>query len=92
MAFFGFSRRQPSGRSIFQAGSTYVDAAVPTGAINGINNVYTITQAPSPVDSIRVFVNGVLQLKGTDYTLATTTITFVTAPPVSAALTVWYRF
>jgi hypothetical protein len=51
----------------------------PTGAVNGINTIFTLPTTPGPV--VLVYRNGLLQKGGgVDYTLAATTITFVSAP------------
>ncbi len=48
----------------------------PAGLINGINDTFTLSSIPSPSTSLLLFINGQLITQGTDYTLATATITF----------------
>jgi hypothetical protein len=60
-------------------GVGFVDQQTPTGAINGVNTAFTLTQAPSPSASLTVFLNGLLMSAGVDYTLSGSTITFATA-------------
>lgn len=49
----------------------------PSGTVNGSNKVFTITSA----NLMALFLGGVYQRPGgVDYTLSSTTITFVTAP------------
>jgi len=48
----------------------------PTGLVNGINDTFTLSSTPSPSTSLLLFINGQLITQGTDYTLATATITF----------------
>lgn len=48
----------------------------PTGLINGINDTFTLANAPSPSTSLMLFINGQLITQTTDYTLASNTITF----------------
>jgi hypothetical protein len=60
-------------------GVGFVDQATPTGAINGVNATFTLSQSPSPSASLTVFLNGLLQTAGVDYTAAGTAITFATA-------------
>jgi len=48
----------------------------PSGLVNGINDTFTLSSTPSPSTSLLLFINGQLITQGTDYTLATATITF----------------
>jgi hypothetical protein len=54
----------------------------PTGAVNGVNKVFTLPVAPLAGQIVLVFLNGVLQNPGVsnDYTISGSTITFNTAP------------
>lgn len=63
----------------------------PSGLINGSNLVYTLAFTPDDASSVSVFLNGILQRLTTDYTLAASTITFVTAPAVGQDLRVTYN-
>jgi len=58
-------------------GVGFVDSEAPTGAINGVNNSFTLTQSPNPVASLSVFRSGVRLKPGTDYTVNGTSLTFV---------------
>src|SRR6056300_1967153 len=49
---------------------------------------YTLTNINNDVDSVMVFLNGVLQRPTTDYTVSGTTLTFGTAPANSYAITI----
>lgn len=52
---------------------------VPTGTVNSSNTVFTLPTTPGPV--VLIYRNGVLQQGGgADFTLAGSTVTFVTAP------------
>lgn len=53
----------------------FITGEIPKGTIDGSNAVFTTASTPSG-GSIEVFRNGVLQLAGTDYTLAAASITF----------------
>lgn len=58
---------------------THVDSEVPSGTVNGSNVTFTLAATPA-AGSLHLYQNGV-RLKATDdYSLATATITFVTAP------------
>jgi hypothetical protein len=60
-------------------GVGFVDQQIPTGATNGVNNTFTVSQTPSPSTSLSVFLNGLLMSIGVDYTFSGTTITFLPA-------------
>jgi hypothetical protein len=49
-----------------------------SGAINGTNRVFTLLSTPSNFSMI--YLNGVLQLPGTNYTISGPTVTFNNAP------------
>lgn len=51
----------------------------PAGLINGVNTVYTLSQEPA-AGTVRVYLNGVRQRPGTDYTVTGQNITFTVAP------------
>lgn len=72
---------------------TFADAEVPGGLINGANTSYSLAHTPSPAASLKLFKNGQeLIAGGADYTLATATITAVTAPATGDTLIAFYRF
>jgi len=58
-------------------GVGFVDGETPAGALNGVNNVFTLSQIPNPAASVAVFRNGVFQKLGTDYNVNNNTITFL---------------
>lgn len=62
------------------AGAIY-HGETPVGAINGSNTTFTLTYVPV-AGTLQVFLNGILQLGGVNYTLTGQTITF-TNPPQS---------
>jgi len=74
------------------AGTYFVDWAVPTGAINDVNNVFTLASEPSPATSLFVSLNGQVLKETDDYSLSGTTLTLVSAPPTGSLLQVQYRF
>jgi hypothetical protein len=49
---------------------------VPSGTINGVNLIFTLTQSPSPVTSLELHKNGLLMMRNTHYTLSGSTVTF----------------
>jgi len=75
------------------AGGTYfVENETPTGVIDGENTTFTLSFAPNPTTSLKVYLNGQrFKNTGTDYTLLETTLTMTTAPDVGSILTVDYH-
>jgi hypothetical protein len=59
-----------------------------------VNAVFTLVSMPSPVGSLELYRNGLLQLQATDYQISTNTITFFLAsvPQTGDLLTASYRF
>jgi hypothetical protein len=57
----------------------FVDEEVPGGLVDGANPNFTLASAPSPVSSLHLYRNGLLQKAGFDYTLTGSTVAFVTA-------------
>lgn len=64
---------------------------VPSGAVNSINTVFTISN--SPVNgTVQVILNGLLQKPGIgfDYIISNQTITFIKAPHTNSEILVHY--
>lgn len=71
----------------------FADAETPSGVIDGVNDTFTLANAPSPAASLQLFLSNNLQIQGTDYNLSGVTITFVVPPAVdNTSLLAWYRF
>ncbi len=68
-----------------------VDDESPIGTPNGVLTTFTIAHAPSPIASLKVFVNGLKQKLTDDYTFSGTTITFLIAPPTNSIILCDYR-
>lgn len=79
--------------SVTIPGVGFVDQETPTGAINGVNGVFTLSQTPSPSTSLAAYRNGLLLTAGVDYTLSGAVITFMTGlvPQTSDILSCSYR-
>ena len=60
-------------------GSGFVQE-IPSGTMNGINKVFTLSFAPSPAASLQDTLNGVLQVPSIDITVVGATITYTVAP------------
>jgi hypothetical protein len=74
-------------------GPTFVDGETPAGLINGVNSVFTLANSPNPPESLHIYRNGLLLKSGTDYTLSTNTINFLSGaiPQAGDLLTAVYR-
>lgn len=57
----------------------FVDDGSLTGDVDGINKIFTLSEEPE-TDSLRVYLNGILNIPDTDYILSGVTVTFTTAP------------
>jgi hypothetical protein len=79
--------------SVSIPGVGFVDQETPSGAINGVNTTFTLSQTPSPSTSLAVYRNGLRLSSGVDYTLSGAVITFLTglAPQISDTLICSYR-
>ena len=60
-------------------GPQFADGELLTGVVDGTNNTFTLSGPPSPVSSLALFRNGIMQKPGVDYTLTGSTVAFVTA-------------
>jgi hypothetical protein len=79
--------------SVSIPGVGFVDQETPTGAINGTNAVFMLSQTPSPVASLALYRNGLLMSASVDYTLSGMTVTFLSAsiPQSTDTLIASYR-
>ena len=57
---------------------------------NSSTTVFTLTNSPASTTEARVFLDGILQILTTDYTISGTSLTFVTAPATGQNITVLY--
>lgn len=69
----------PCGASGATESPLFVDAETPAGNVDGANANFTLLSAPSPVTSLSLYRNGVLQKQGFDYALAGNVVSFVAA-------------
>jgi hypothetical protein len=72
----------------------FSDSEVPSGSINGTNTVFTLAFAPSPAGSLELYLNGLRQDAGIDFSLSTNVVTFFTAsnPQSGDLLLASYRY
>jgi len=78
--------------NLYIAGSNYIIRETPGGLVNGSNVTFTLLNAPNPVGSETLFLNGLLQEPGAgnDYTISGATITMAVAPQSTDRLRVNY--
>lgn len=80
----------PSGSIV---STSFADNETPSGTVNGVNDTFTLAHTPIPAGSLQLTVNGqLMKANGTDYTLTTNSIVFVTAPPTGSIIIAWYRY
>jgi hypothetical protein len=72
------------------AGGGTPQREAPAGTLNGTNTVFTLSFTPNPVDSLLLFLNGVAQNPGADYSISGVTITFTVPPVASDWMMAWY--
>jgi hypothetical protein len=84
----------PCGGGGGAAGSSFADAEVPAGTVNGSNAAFTLGSSPSPAGSLELYRNGLLQRQGSDYQISGNAITFFLAsvPQAGDLLVASYRF
>lgn len=73
------------------SGSTNAYAEIPSGTINSSNTAFTLANNPADTDGVMVFLDGVVQYNGTDYTVSGTTITFSSAPATGSTIFAYYN-
>lgn len=74
--------------NLFLSASNCTIRETPTGAVDGVNAVFTLLVAPNPANTELIHLNGILLEPGAgnDYTIAGASITFATAPPVGSRI------
>ena len=78
-----------SGR--YEPGANSATLTYSSGSFTGDGSTVNFTiNSGRAVDNILVFVNGICLMPTTDYTIASTTLTFITAPGASAEIQVRY--
>jgi hypothetical protein len=70
------------------SGPIFVDGETPSGAVNNVNKDFTLAYTPS-IGSLKLYVNGVRQKPGDDFTLAVSTITMTVAPQINGLTPDW---
>ena len=63
---------------------------IPSGTVNGSNASFTLAFTPVTTASLQLYLDGVLLLQTTDYTLSGATITFASAPATGQSIRAIY--
>lgn len=61
-----------------------------TGLTNGVNMVFTMAHTPSSPETLMVFMNGILQEDGEDFTVSGSIVTFNQPPKVGSKILATY--
>ncbi len=79
--------------SVTIAGVGFVDMETPSGAADGSNAAFTLSQVPNPGSSLAVYRNGIRLRSGLDYALSNNTVTFASGyvPQTGDVLVCSYR-
>ena len=75
-----------------QAFSAY---ETPSGTIDGSNAAFSLSEVPTPSESLKLFRNGLMMTAGgIDYTLSSAAVTFAAGaqPQSGDSLAAWYRY
>jgi hypothetical protein len=74
-------------------GVGFVDGETPAGTVNGVNNLFTLTQSPNPAASLALYRSGVKLRSVADYSISGNTVTFVFGhvPQTGDILQCYYR-
>jgi len=66
----------------------------PSGFIDGVNLVFTLSHSPSPTNSLMLYVNGVLQSQGLekDYTISDNVVVMTSTPVAGSQIVATYSY
>jgi len=78
--------------AIIVAVPAFIDNETPTGAVNGINKTFVLSQTPQPSTGLELYNNGLLMTQGVDYTLLGPIISFIIAPSLGDIIRAFYRY
>ena len=70
--------------------ATQIQNETPSGTVNGSNTSFTLAHAPVTTLSVSLYLDGILLVYTTDYTISGTTITMVNAPVLGQSLRAVY--
>lgn len=67
----------------------WIDEA-PSGTIDGINTIFTLSQVPLENDCVSIYIAGLRLIPITNFSISSGTITFVVAPAIASVIRVQY--
>lgn len=67
-------------------GSGNLKQEAPSGTVNGSNTAFTLSTTPINNASVQLYLDGMILVQGTDYTISGASITMTTAPETSQTL------
>jgi len=62
-----------------------------TGTKDGVNTTFTLSDVPAPVESLKIFMNGLRLANGFDFTVTDSTVTMTDAPAAEDTFDVEFR-
>lgn len=65
-------------------GTIYQEA--PTGTVNGSNTAFSLPHTPTASANVSLYLDGLIQYQGTDYSISGSAITMVAAPTSGQSL------
>jgi len=79
------------GRSIVQDFSTYIQDEIPSGAVNGVNDLFTLAQVPI-INTLSVYLNGLKITLDVDYVINGSELTISPAPDAGDLISCEYNY
>lgn len=67
-------------------GPTTLTQEAPSGTVNGINVTFTLSSTPTASANVILWLDGIVQYQGIDYTISGSTITMTVAPVTNQTL------
>jgi len=92
MPLLGKFRTPPVGGIVRIENVQLMVQETPAGLVNGLNAVFTHVNPPITPIMTFVYLNGLRQVVGTDFSVVGNTITFVLAPLLASLIRVDYWF
>jgi hypothetical protein len=72
-------------RIVEQIQYNFADYIIPSGPVDGYNQIFTLPNTPFPGQNLEIYYNGILQNEGVDYTEFQGTITYNFIPSVDSS-------
>lgn len=79
-----------TGTAVIEVGAATPVQETPSGTVNGSNQTFTLANTPTSNAAVLLWVDSVIQIQGTDYTIVGATITMTVAPATGQGLYAFY--